>query len=52
MDQFVRAATKGEPLYDAIEVLLKGPEISLADREQPPYCDKDGHARQDAGVAW
>jgi Calcineurin-like phosphoesterase len=52
MDQFVRAATKGEPLYDAIEVLLKGPEISLAEHGQPPYCDKDGHAREDARVAW
>lgn len=51
-DQFVRAATKGEALYDAIEVLLKGPEISLVDHEQPPYCDKDGHARERARVAW
>jgi hypothetical protein len=52
MDQFVRAATKGEPLYDAIEVLLKGPEISLADHGQPPYWDKDGHTRDKARVAW
>ena len=52
MDQFVRAATKGEPLYDAVEVLLKGPEISLTDHGQLPYCDKDGHARKDARVAW
>ena len=45
MDQFVRAATKDEPLYDAVEVLLKGPELSLTDHGQLPYCDKDGHAR-------
>jgi hypothetical protein len=52
MDQFVRATTEGEPLYDAIEVLLKGPEISLAKHDQPPYCDKDGHPRDRARVAW
>lgn len=52
IDQFVRAATKGEPLYDAVEVLIKGPELSLTDHGQPSYCDKDGHARKDARVAW
>ena len=34
LQQFVRAATKQDPLYDAIEVSLKGPEISLV---EPPY---------------
>jgi hypothetical protein len=52
MDQFVRAATKDDPLYDAIEVLLKGPEMSLADHGQPPYCDKDGNPRDRARLAW
>jgi hypothetical protein len=51
-DQFVRASTKGDPLYDAIEVLLKGPEISLAAHDQPRYFDKDGHSRDQARVAW
>ena len=45
MDQFVRAATKDEPLYDAVEVLNEGLELSLTDHGQLPYCDKDGHAR-------
>jgi hypothetical protein len=51
-DQFVRATTKGDSLYEAIEVLLKGPEIDLADHGQPSYYDKDGHARSSARVAW
>jgi len=34
LQQFVRAATKQDPLYDAIEVSLKGPEISLV---EPPH---------------
>ncbi|MBJ7341837.1 metallophosphoesterase [Mycolicibacterium sp.] len=51
-DQFVRATTKGDSLYEAIEVLLKGPEIDLAGHGQPPYHDKDGHPRSKARVAW
>jgi hypothetical protein len=51
-DQFVRATTKGDSLYDAIEVLLKGPEIDLAGHGLPPYYDKGGHARSEARVAW
>jgi len=52
VDQLVRASTKGDPLYDAVEVLLKGPEISLAAKGQPRYCDKDGHSRDKARIAW
>lgn len=52
LDQLVRASTKGERLYDAVEILLKGPEISLVDRGQPPYLDKDGHRRTEARVRW
>jgi diadenosine tetraphosphatase ApaH/serine/threonine PP2A family protein phosphatase len=51
-DQFVRATTRGDSLYEAIEVLLKGPEIDLAGQGQPPYYDKDGHPRSRARVAW
>jgi hypothetical protein len=50
LDQIVPATTKGDPLYEAIEVLLKGPEIELTG--QSPYYDKDGHARTNARVAW
>jgi Calcineurin-like phosphoesterase len=52
VDQFVRATSKGDPLYDAIEVLLKGPELGLTEYGLPPYYDKDGHARHNARVAW
>jgi Calcineurin-like phosphoesterase len=51
-NQFVRATTRGDSLYEAIEVLLKGPEIDLAGHGQPPYYDKDGHPRSRARVAW
>ena len=52
MDQFVRASEKSDPLYAAIEVLLKGPEISLADHGQPPFVDKGGALRSDARLRW
>ncbi|MEU0499045.1 metallophosphoesterase [Mycobacterium sp. NPDC006124] len=51
-EQFVDATTKGDPLYEAIEVLLKGPEIDLVGHGQPPYYDKDGNGRRKARVAW
>lgn len=51
-EQFVRATKKGDPLYEAIEVLLKGPEIELGTHALPPYYDKNGHARTNARVAW
>jgi hypothetical protein len=51
-DQFIRASTEGNPLHDAVEVLLKGPEISLTDHGQPPYRDFAGHPRAEARVRW
>lgn len=51
-DQFVRASDKRDPLYEAIEVLLKGPEIDLARHGLEPYYDKDGHPRKRARAAW
>ncbi len=52
LHRFVRASDKADPLYDAVEVLLKGPEIDIAGHGLPPYFDKDGHARSKARVAW
>lgn len=52
LDQFVRASTKGDPLYHAIDVLLKGPEISLAEYGQPAYQDKGGAIREKARICW
>ena len=33
-EQLVRASTKGDPIYEAVETLLKGPEISLLEHRQ------------------
>ena len=52
MDEFAQAATEGNALYDAVEEVLRGPEISLANHGQPPYLDKDGNPRHKARVAW
>ncbi|MDO0977761.1 metallophosphoesterase [Mycolicibacterium frederiksbergense] len=51
-EQLVRASTKGDPIYEAVETLLKGPEISLLEHRQPPYLDKDGHSRGAARLRW
>ncbi|OBK18986.1 metallophosphoesterase [Mycobacterium asiaticum] len=51
-DQFVRASTKGDPLYTTVEILLTGPEISLTKYGQPKYLDKDGHPRGNARIRW
>lgn len=51
-EQLVRASTKGDPIYEAVETLLKGPEISLVEHRQPPYLDKDGHSRGAARLRW
>ncbi|MEB3021471.1 metallophosphoesterase [[Mycobacterium] crassicus] len=48
----VDAHDKGHDLYDAIEILLKGPEINLVEYGQPPYRDMGGHLRRHARVQW
>ena len=48
----VAANTDGHPLQRAVEILLKGPEISLADHGQLPYHDKDNIPRTDARLRW
>lgn len=52
VDQFARASDSTDRLYTTVEVLLKGPEISLAAHHQPDYLDKDGHARSRARIRW
>lgn len=47
-----RASAKGDPVYEAVETLLKGPEISLVAHGQPAYLDKDGHSRDHARLRW
>lgn len=51
-EQLVSAFSRGTALYEAVEVVLKGPEISLTDYGAPAYVDKDGHMRTRARVAW
>ena len=48
----VRANHEGSPEHQAIEVLLKGPELSLTNYEQPGFMDKDGHVRHHARIRW
>ena len=54
-DQLVQAARKSEqpdPLYRAVDAVLKGPELRLARYGAPPFMDKDAHVRKDARVRW
>ena len=48
-DAVVRAP-RGTPLYDAVEILLKGPEIPLG--EGRSYVDKDDNPRTRARYRW
>lgn len=52
VEQLGRASTKGDPLYIAVETILKGPEISLTDHGQPAYRDKGGFRRDHARLRW
>lgn len=49
---FVRATTKGDKLYEAVETLLKGPEVELKRFGLPAFLDKDGHERTAARLRW
>ncbi|MGB3485875.1 MAG: metallophosphoesterase [Mycobacterium sp.] len=51
-EQWVRSADPGDPLYTDVELLLKGPELSLVDYGQPAYRDKDNHRRDRARICW
>jgi hypothetical protein len=45
----IDGTTKGTPTYDAIETVLKGPEVHL---DGVRYLDKDGHERNHARLRW
>ena len=51
-EQLRRASTEGDPLYVAVETLLKGPEISLTAHGQKPYRDKGNDLRESARLRW
>ena len=48
----IRANQKGTAEHEAIEVLLKGPELSLTKYKQPNFKDKDDHVRSQARIRW
>lgn len=52
VESFVRANEKDDPIWKAIEVLLKGPELELARYGLPNYLDKGCHERSAARVRW
>ena len=52
LEHFVQATTKGTDLYQAVEVLLKGPEISLKKYGQQPFWDNDKQERKEARIRW
>jgi hypothetical protein len=52
LKQMIQATEYGTALYDAVEILLKGPEISLTDRGLPRYLDNEDHPRSQARVRW
>ena len=52
LQHYVHASTKGHPLYEAVEILLKGPEISLEEYNQSPYVDHIGKKRTKARLRW
>jgi len=45
-----QAAKKGSPLYEAVEIVLKGKEIALP--EGITFKDKDGAIRKDIRIKW
>ena len=49
VEAVVRMSRKGSPEYDAVETLLKGPEIDMGGCY---YFDKDGHRRGRARSRW
>jgi hypothetical protein len=52
VEQMIAATEKDTALYDAVEILLKGPEISLTDRGLPRYLDNEDHPRSQARIRW
>ncbi len=49
---WVAANERGHPIHDAIEVVLKGPELELATYGLPAFRDKGGDVRNAARVRW
>ena len=53
IEDLVAANTEGSPLYEAVEILLKGPEINLIDHEMVAYYDHEAKkSREEARLGW
>ena len=50
--QLIRATDNSSDLYQAVETLLKGPEMNLVGRELPRFLDKENHPRDKARIRW
>jgi hypothetical protein len=50
--QLVEATRRGSALYEAVETVLKGPELDLESYQAPAFRDKDGHLRTSARIRW
>jgi len=51
-DLFIKAIDKSDPIGNAIEVILKGPEMQLAPYGLPQFYDKGSTLRDAARVRW
>jgi Calcineurin-like phosphoesterase len=49
-EYLARATRPGDPVFEAIEIVLKGPEMRLPDGRQLP--DKEGHLRRNVRTRW
>ncbi|MEI8082581.1 MAG: metallophosphoesterase, partial [Actinomycetes bacterium] len=52
VENFAEASLKDSALYQAVEILLKGPEINIAERGHDPYYDHGGKKRESARIRW
>ena len=53
VEDYVEATRKGSALFDAVEVLIKGPEISLPEHGMDPYWDHEANKeRSKARIRW
>ena len=53
VEDYVEATRKGSALFDAVEVLIKGPEISLPEHGLDPYWDHEANKeRSKARIRW
>lgn len=49
---FREASVRGSPVYEAVEILLKGPELDLTSYNLPSFLDRSCVARDHARIRW